>query len=316
VTELLISVVVSTHARPRRLGRLLRCLAGQTLGRDRFEVIVVNDGADAATEELLASAQRWGALALTRESTPVRSGPAGGRNVGWRRAAAALVAFTDDDCAPAPGWLAALLAAADLHPGAVVQGVTRPDPTELDRRGLLAHTVASEELGPQYETCNIAYPRSALADLGGFDERFGPGSAGEDTDLAWRAIDAGRRTVLAPDAVVYHAVESLGVLGSLRAAARWGTAVRVLGEHPATRVMLHRGMFWNVWHYLMWRSLLALVAPAWLRRLVLARHLAQLRRRAAECGSGAAGVPFLLVHDAVECAAVAGGALRHRIWVL
>ena len=80
--------------------------------------------------------------------------------------------------------------------------------------------------------------------------------------------------------------------------------------------MLHRGLFWKVWHYLMWRSLLALLAPAWLRRIVVARHLAQLRRRAAERGAGTAAVPFLLVYDAVECAAVAGGALRHRVRVL
>ena len=80
--------------------------------------------------------------------------------------------------------------------------------------------------------------------------------------------------------------------------------------------MLHRRLFWNVWHYLMWRSLLALLAPPWLRRIVLARHFAQLRRRAAAGGAGAAAVPFLLVHDAVECAAVAGGALRHRVLVL
>ena len=260
MTEPLVSVVVSTHDRPRRLGRLLRSLGGQTLATDRFEVIVVNDGSAAATAEVLASEHRRGELALRTERTPVALGPAGGRNAGWRRAGAPLVAFTDDDCAPRPEWLAALLAVAAAHPGAVIQGITRPDPAELDRRGLLSHTISIEALGPQYQTCNIAYPRSLLADLGGFDESFGPGSAGEDTDLAWRAIESDRRIVLAPDAVVHHAVESMGVVGSLRLAVRWGTAVRVLGEHPATRVMLHRGLFWNVWHYLMWRSLLALLA--------------------------------------------------------
>jgi len=81
--------------------------------------------------------------------------------------------------------------------------------------------------------------------------------------------------------------------GILWVPARWGPAVRVRRDHPATRSMLHRGLFWNVWHYLMWRSLLALLAPARLRRLVLARHLAQLRRRAAERGGAAA----VRVHD-------------------
>ncbi|HEX3833322.1 MAG TPA: glycosyltransferase [Solirubrobacteraceae bacterium] len=311
MTEPLVSVVVATRDRPRSLGRLLRSLAGQTLGPDRFEVIVVDDGSSPETAAVLAADVRTAAV-----RHPRALGPAAARNTGWRRAGAPLVAFTDDDCTPHPGWLEALLAASTAHPGAVVQGITRPDPAELDRRGLLSHTVSIEGLGPQYQTCNIAYPRSLLADLGGFDERFGPGSAGEDTDLAWRAIESGRSTVLASEAVVDHAVESTGVIGSLRLAVRWGTAVRVLGEHPAARVMLHRGLFWNVWHYLMWRSLLALLAPAWLQRIVVTRHLAQLRRRAAERGAGSAAVPFLLVRDALECAAVAGGAVRHRVWVL
>ncbi len=44
-----------------------------------------------------------------------------------------------------------------------------------------------------------------------------------------------------------------------------GRAVRVLGAHPGSRAILYRGLFWNVWHYLLWRSLLVLAAPAWLR---------------------------------------------------
>ena len=80
--------------------------------------------------------------------------------------------------------------------------------------------------------------------------------------------------------------------------------------------MLYRGLFWNVWHYLLWRSVLALLAPRWLRRLLLARHLAELRKRAREAGAGRWAVPFLLAHDAVECWAVARGALRYRTPVL
>ena len=316
MAEPLVSVVVSTYNRPERLAGLLHSLHAQTLDRGRFEVVVVDNGSDPRTATLLARERDRGELKLTCERRPVSLGPAGGRNVGWRLATAALVAFTDDDCAPAPGWLAALLACAATHPGAVVQGLTRPDPAESDRLGLFSHTVAIERLGPQYETCNIAYPREVLERLQGFDESFGPRPAGEDTDLAWRAIEAGREIVFAPDAVVHHCVEPIGMRGMLRLAARWGPAVRVLGDHPATRAMLYRGLFWNVWHYLLWRSLLALAAPAGLRRLVLARHLSQLRARAAEQGAGAGAVPFLLVHDAVECAAIARGAIRHRVRVL
>jgi hypothetical protein len=173
-----------------------------------------------------------------------------------------------------------------------------------------------ERLGPYYETSNVWYPRELLEALGGFDESFGLMPAGEDTDLALRAIERGVEAVFAPDAVVLHSVERVGVRGKLRVSARWGPAVRVLALHPQARGELYRGVFWNVWHYLVWRSLLALAAPGWLRRLVIARHLISLEKRARELGAGVWAVPFLVANDAVECWAIARGAWRYRTFVL
>jgi glycosyltransferase involved in cell wall biosynthesis len=316
MSEPLVSVVVSTYNRPQRLGPLLAGLRAQTLGADRFEVIVVDNGSDDTTARVLADDVARGGLTLRTIRHPVTLGPAGGRNAGWRLARAPLVAFTDDDCVPEPHWLDAVLASAAAHPGAIVQGATRPDPAELGRGGWLSHTVRIERLGPQYETCNILYPRALLEQLDGFDESFGLRPAGEDTDLAWRALESGAPAVFADDAVVRHAVEPVGAIGRLRIAARWGPVVRVLAEHPGARTMLYRGRFWNVWHYLLWRSLLAMAGPAWLRRLVLARHLMTLRARAVDEGAGAGAVPYLLLYDVVECWAIARGAVRHRMLVL
>jgi glycosyltransferase involved in cell wall biosynthesis len=312
----LISVVVSTFNRPARLERLLRALSEQSLPADRFEVIVVDNGSGPETGRVLAAQRASGRLVLRCERRPVTLGPAGGRNAGWRRAQAPLVAFTDDDCRPTPGWLEAMVAAFASHAGAVIQGPTRPDPAERDRDGWLSHTVSIECLGPQYETCNIVYPRAVLERLGGFDESFGLRPAGEDTDLAWRAIESGAPTAFAPDALVLHAVERVGARGRLAIAARWGPVVRVLAEHPGSRAMLHRGRFWNVWHYLLWRSVVATAGPPWLRRMVLVRHLITLRKRARQEGAPSAAIPWLLVHDAVECVAIARGAIRYRTLVL
>ena len=169
----------------------------------------------------------------------------------------------------------------------MIQGQTEPDPVELIDDGLLSRTLHVTSLGPQYETCNIFYPRTVLESLGGFDEGYGLTPGGEDTDIAWRAIGAGWRTAFVPDALVFHAVEHLGVRGTLRVAARWSSTMRVFAEHPQARSALYRGVFWNRWHYLLWRSLLAMAGPNWLRRLVLARHLLELRRRARAGGAGA-----------------------------
>jgi GT2 family glycosyltransferase len=311
VADPLVSVVVPTHDRAGRLSRLLAGLQAQALDRDAFEVIVVADG---ARNDVLGALPRNAQLNLRVVVQAPARGPGAARNAGGRAARAPLVAFIDDDCVPSPGWLTALLAAA--RPGTFIQGRTEPDPSELHLEGLLARTVRSGGLGPQYETCNIVYPRAALESLQGFDERYGLTPGGEDTDLAWRSIAAGWTPLLAPEAIVYHAVEQLGARGSLRVAARWTATTRIFADHPQTRSMLYRGVFWNVWHYLLWRSLFALAAPGWLRRLVLTRHLLSLRGRAARAGAGGRAVPYLIVHDAVECWAIARGAIRYRTFVL
>jgi GT2 family glycosyltransferase len=304
-----VTVVVSTLDRPARLARLLDALRGQTLPPEEFEVIVVDDGSGPATAAVLREAAAAGDLALSAIRHPSRRGQAAGRNTGWRAASGPLVAFTDDDCVPEPGWLGELLAAADRDPGAIVQGVTVPDSAELPSDRTRIRTVRSTTLGPQYETCNIAYPRTLLEQLGGFDERW---AVAEDTDLAWRAFEHGHRAVLAPDAIVRHAVEQPGTCALLRGAARWGRSAHVFAAHPGARTMLHRRLFWNPWHYLLVRSVVALAAPRWARRLVHVRHLLALVRRARALGGPPTAVPFLIVYDLIETAAMVRGAIRHR----
>jgi glycosyltransferase involved in cell wall biosynthesis len=316
VSEPLVSVVVSTYNRPDRLRRLLDSLRDQDLRADEFEVIVVDNGSDSATADVIEREAARPGLRLRSVRHERTLGPAGGRNSGWKLARAHLVAFTDDDCIADRRWLTAGLRAYSEDREAVIQGATRPDPAELINDGPLSRMVLVDSLGPQYEACNIFYPRQMLGSLGGFDERFGAVPAGEDTDLAWRAIALGATTVFAPDALVFHAVERLGMGGMLRFAGRWGAGVRVFADHPETRSMLYRRVFWNVWHYLLWRSLLGLAAPRPLRRLILARHLLELRKRARRAGGGAWLVPFLLLYDAVECWSIARGAIRQRALVL
>jgi len=316
MAEPLVSVVVATHNRPARLERLLESLSAQRLERHQFEVIVVDDASEQQTGQLLARWETEAALPLRTIRLEAPRGPAAARNAGWRSARAALVAFTDDDCAADPGWLSEGLRVHASEPMSIVQGATVPDPADGGALGPRTRTVSVDSLGPQYEACNIFYARALLESLDGFDERFDARAPGEDTDLAWRAIERGTATVFAPDAVVFHAVERVGIRGMLRLADRWGETARVFSAHPEARSMLYLRVFWNVWHYLLWRSLLAIMAPRSLRRLILTRHLLELRKRSIEAGEGAALIPLLLICDAVECWSMARGAVRHRTFVL
>jgi glycosyltransferase involved in cell wall biosynthesis len=318
-----VSVIVSSYQRPAALARLLRALADQTLAREVFEVIVVDNGSGPETAGTLAAALAELDLDLRTVRHAQNRGPAGGRNRGWCLARAPLVAFTDDDCRPAPDWLEQLLACAVVHDAAsapvVIQGRTDPEPRDLAaaRHTLYARIVSVQAADGRFETCNILYPRRLLEQLGGFDESFlprgvGARPVGEDTDLGWRARDRGAISVFAPEAVVYHEVVQLGPLGQLAHQTRWAGAVHIFKVHPAARELLFRRVFWNVWHYMLWRTLLAMAGPRWLRRMIVSRYLRAMRSRAAECGAGVWAVPYLVLLDATEAAVLLGASLRER----
>ncbi|MGH2954133.1 MAG: glycosyltransferase family 2 protein [Solirubrobacterales bacterium] len=245
-----ISVVVPTRGRETRLAFALESLARQTLGRGKFEVVVVRD--EDATPPLAPVPDGLRVRYLTQ---PRVSGPTTKRNLGWRAAEAPLVAFIDDDCRASPGWLAALVAA---RAGDTVfhQGRTEPDPDELHLMGGFARTQRIDVATGWFETCNMAYPRALLERLGGFDETFEFG--GEDTDLAYRAIEAGAEPLFVDEALVWHAVMSRTFAAALREATRWPDMAAVIARHPQLYDSLYRRHFWNNVHGALAATLLGL----------------------------------------------------------
>ena len=314
-----VTVVVPSHGRPLRLRWLLNALEEQTLPRERWELVVVTDDAGEETPGLLRShpLARAGVLRHHRLASGTGS-PARQRNTGWRDARAPLVAFTDDDCRPDPGWLGALLAGAAGAPGSIVQGATRPDPYELT---VLAaprtRTLHVEPPQRECPTCNVLYPRALLEAVGGFDEAFG-GPAGEDTDLAERARATGASLAAAPEAVVFHAIESFSLPAMLRLTWKWRALPLLFARHPGLRERLTLGLFWKRSHP---RLLLALAGLAGARRSRVLALLAlpYLEYAASVHGHGATGLaraaaelPSRAAVDLAEVAAIAAGSVRHR----
>ena len=123
-------------------------------------------------------------------------GPAAARNTGWRTTRAPWVAFVDDDVDLPLHWVRDLIrdlrdAPADV---AAVQGRVEV-PLPADRRPTdWERNVAGLDTAT-WITADMAVRRTALEEVGGFDERF-PRAYREDTDLALRLLDAGWR--LAP----------------------------------------------------------------------------------------------------------------------
>jgi histidinol-phosphate phosphatase family protein len=184
-------VVVPTVGR-ESLARLLAALAAAA-GPPPGQVVLVDDRGAGRASPLLPSGPPPGLAGRLRVVAGRAAGPAAARNLGWRLTAAPWVAFLDDDVEPGPTWLADLEADLAGLPPAVAgsQGRLRVPlpagrrPTDWERNlhGLEAAAWA---------TADMAYRRSVLAEVGGFDERF-PRAYREDADLALRVVRAGHR---------------------------------------------------------------------------------------------------------------------------
>ena len=209
-----VSVVIPTYRRPDLLRRCLDAVLAQRLPPEAFEVVVADDGHDEATRELV---QRMAAAApvTLRYLRPSRGrGPAVARNAGWRAAASPLIAFTDDDTVPDPGWLAAGLAAMGADPtlSAVCGRVRVPalDEPPTDHEQMTRGLERAE-----FVTANAFVRRDALCRIDGFDERF-LRAWREDSDLQFRLAHEVGPVGRAPLAEVLHPVRP----------ERWGVSLR------------------------------------------------------------------------------------------
>jgi glycosyltransferase involved in cell wall biosynthesis len=203
------SVIVPTYQRLESLGRCLDALAAQDIGRDRFEVVVVNDGGADSPRDTV---ERYRGSLDVRLIEQANAGPAAARNAGAAVARGEYLVFTDDDCLPDSRWLSALSESAARHPGCGVGG--RVDNALND--GIYSH--ASQQLidflygyynepdapGRFFITSNHAVPTARFRELGGFDVTF-PLAAAEDRDLCDRWREQGGAIVYDDRAVVHHA---------------------------------------------------------------------------------------------------------------
>lgn len=238
-----VCVVVSAYDRAELVGELVEALRQQTVAD--FEAVLVDNG---STDGTLEELQRLtaGDPRFRVERIEDNRGPGRARNLAWRSTAAPFVAFTDDDCAPEPTWLRALLDAgrhADL-----VQGRTVPAEA---RRGWFDRSQRIERWSGRFETCNLLVRRRLLEDHDGFDEQFHI-AMGEDTDLGLRCVAGGARTAFAPDAVVVHHVFPSGFGDYLRQRRRYAEFVQLMRVNPAGRGLLKFGFVLRGVHVLVW----------------------------------------------------------------
>ncbi len=208
-----ISVIIPTRNRRELLQSCLISLKGLSYPREKWEVIVVDDGSiDGTFAGVKEIKKDFPASLLCYQER--ENGISAAKNVGINKARGDVLIFTDDDCTFEPGWIEKLINHFDSPAVGMVGGPDRSPKNSSFLVKCLDYTVTSLvgtggvrrkegiRMARYYPRgFNMAVSREAIEKVKGFDETL---AAGEDIDLAFRTGKAGYALRYAPDAGVCH----------------------------------------------------------------------------------------------------------------
>ncbi len=227
------SLIINTTDRAKPLRTLLQALEQQSY--PYFEVVVVVGPTRDNTLEILAEYAGRVRIVHCPKANLSQS-----RNIGLLAARGEIVAFIDDDAVPCYHWLAQLarlFANPNLdatggvvylvHPNAPIMqhriGIISSLAEQVDVRSSWVEHVVPNGQGRQWVErmmgTNMAYRRSALLEIGGFDEFFE--WLFDDSDIALRLANAGKLIHPVKQAVVYHIPASSRNRVAFSYAVRW-----------------------------------------------------------------------------------------------
>jgi lipopolysaccharide/colanic/teichoic acid biosynthesis glycosyltransferase/glycosyltransferase involved in cell wall biosynthesis len=198
-----ISVIIPVYNSQEIISECLRAIEQQSLPRDMYEIIVVDDASTDHTVEIVKSFEQVRCISISH------GGPSAARNAGAREARGEIIAFTDSDCVPVSYWLEKITAPFEKPDVIGVKGVYRTIQKRLISRFVqLEYQYKYERMTRQsnidfIDTYSAAYRREVFLANGGFDTAFVVPSV-EDQELSFRLAQKGYLMVFSQTAEVYH----------------------------------------------------------------------------------------------------------------
>jgi glycosyltransferase involved in cell wall biosynthesis len=210
-TELAASVIISTRNRVDKLVRTLRAFEAQQTLLPWELVIVDNDSTDQTPNTLGDFVSRT--RLRVRVGTERRRGVSNAKNLALDLCAGNVLIFTDDDCYPAPDYVASWVEVFERTDLDFAAGrIELYDQSHLPMT--IRTDVAPDRLPPRsllprgyLQGANCACRRAVIQAVGRFDPLFGPGCeylSGDDTEFFQRAINLGFAGGYQPEPVVFH----------------------------------------------------------------------------------------------------------------
>lgn len=203
-----ISIIIPTYNRPRALARCLASLDSVDYPRERFDVVVVDDGSNSSLRDIIAKYSTCYRLYYLRQHN---QGPATARNAGAEYAQGEFLAFIDDDCVMEPAWLREMARATAMSVDSLFGGHTTnalktniyssASQTLVDF--LYGYFLVRKSPLRFFTSNNLMMRRKPFLEIGGFHGGF-PLAAAEDRELSFRWISRGGDLQFVPDAIVLH----------------------------------------------------------------------------------------------------------------
>ena len=231
-----ISVIVPTFNRSAVLASCLAALENQSLAKGKYEVIVVDDSSEDATEHLCRGLSPGFQFCYCRQKS---SGAGAARNLGLNKARGRYVLFINDDTMASATLLEEHLRAHSSFPAkkfAVLGDFIYPP--FASRRALTYFLSKRPFLFPQvgmtkgfyqgsayFITCNLSVARQAVLEAGSFDCRF---RVAEDTELGARLTSRGYEVLYWPAASAMHDHLNFRTDDIVRRARSYGPATLLL----------------------------------------------------------------------------------------
>jgi len=199
------SIVIPSYNFLELLKTTLKSLENQTVSKDNFEVVVVDDCSSDGTADFL---KNYKELNLTYIVNTINSGRAVSRNNGIKTASNELIILLDADIEVNSNFIELHLKAHENRTCAVIGKVQySPDFKKnllmkyLDTRGENKTESGSKLPGKYFRTANVSIPKDLLLQAGLFDESITFG--GEDIELGFKLKKITNIYYL-PEAIGYH----------------------------------------------------------------------------------------------------------------